>query len=303
MINFSKSHNRSIENIILGTAQFGLKYGVANRLGKPDIHIVRDVLDLANELGIRKLDTAVVYGDSETVLGHCGMENWSIITKIPSLCDIDTRLIGAAVKDIVRASMERLGVKKLHAVLAHDQLDAIGERGLRLFDALKDLVCDGQIEKIGVSVYEPSILEKICLDFCEIVQAPANVLDHRFINSGYSEALNTLGGEVHARSLFLQGLLLMPASQRPAMFDKWQSEFVKLENNIKLAGVDAQTYCLGYVMSQSTFTNCVVGVETPNHLNELAVAFRAGLNRSYDVSDLFVDDLDLIDPRNWSKIR
>lgn len=293
--------NRPIQDLVLGTVQFGLAYGIANRRGKPDVGAVREILDLAYDLGLRMLDTATAYGESEAILGACGMQRWSTITKVPSFRNLDDADLGAAAHDAVLRSLETLGSEKLHAVLAHDRRDAVGDRGRRLRDALAPLVASGQIGKIGVSVYGPEDMEGIDSTNAQIVQAPLNVFDQRFITSGMAARLGAAGGELHVRSAFLQGLLLMPAAERPARFVPWTEKLAGFDGHIEASGLDPAAFCLGYVASQSAVRRCVVGVETVQQLSQLVVAFEAGMQASYDVHKLSSNDPGLIDPRQWEK--
>lgn len=290
---------RSIDTIVLGTVQFGVPYGIANRTGKPDIGRVREILDLAHQLGIRVLDTAIAYGDSEELLGSCGVDRWSIITKVPSLKEIDDSCIGDVAHDAVLRSLDRLGADRLHAVLAHDRRDAAGDRGRRLRDALSPLVAAGQIGKIGVSVYEPEDMDGIDADNAQIVQAPLNVFDQRFITSGAASRLSATGGELHVRSVFLQGLLLMPARERPARFAPWAEALARFDGHVEASDLDPAAYCLGFAASQATVRRCVVGVDTPQQLSQLVAAFEAGQRAGLNAYDLRSGDPGLIDPRQW----
>ena len=80
-----------ISKLILGTVQFGLNYGIANSEGKPDLNKVRAILRCAADHGIRILDTAAAYGDSETVIGTVFAEDsalknhFQVVSKIPPL--------------------------------------------------------------------------------------------------------------------------------------------------------------------------------------------------------------------------
>ena len=298
-LNTTRNTFRPVEDIVLGTVQFGLPYGIANRQGKPDIGRVREILDLAYQLGIRVLDTAIAYGDSEEVLGSCGMDRWSVITKVPSLKKIDDSCIGDAAHDAVLRSLDRLGADSLHAVLAHDRRDAAGDRGRRLRDALSPLVASGQIGRIGVSVYGPDDMEGIDTGNAKIVQAPLNVFDQRFIHSGATERLSAAGAELHVRSVFLQGLLLMPARDRPARFALWAGELARFDAGVKASGLDRAAYCLGFVAGQAAVSRCVLGVETARQLSQLVAAFEAGQRAGHDAHSLKSDDPGLIDPRQW----
>ena len=126
--------------LILGTVRFGMGYGlVGDGNKKLDDSEAKEILDTAYSAGIRILDTAASYGDSEATLGRCGMDRWSVITKIPSMSQVDESQIAVQVRHAVRRSLDRLKVNRVHAVLVHDPQDLVGERGSRLFDQLRAL--------------------------------------------------------------------------------------------------------------------------------------------------------------------
>lgn len=287
--------------MVLGTAQFGLSYGVANRRGKLDVAAIAELLDLAYDMGVRVLDTAADYGESEVNLGACGMQRWSVITKVPSLHDKDDVGLGKAASEAVLRSLEKLGIGKLHAVLAHDRRDAVGDRGRRFYDALAPLADSGLIDKIGVSIYSPGDMNGIDALNAQVVQAPLNVLDQRFLQSGAAKRLAAAGGELHVRSVFLQGLLLMPPAARSSIFAPWARELAAVDGYVSSCGLDQVAFCLGFVASQAAVRRCVVGVETAEQLAQLVAAFEAGSQMDYDVEQLSSDDLGLIDPREWDR--
>lgn len=251
-------------------------------------------------MGIRVLDTAAAYGDSEANLGACGMQRWSVITKVSSLRDWDDANLGAVARESVLRSLEKLGSERLHAVLAHDRYDAVGDRGRRFYEALAPLADSGLIDKIGVSIYEPEDMGGIDVTKAQIVQAPLNVLDQRILRSGVAKRLTAVGGELHARSVFLQGLLLLPSTARPASFAPWFEKLGRFDSYVESSGLNPAAVCLGFVASQSVVRRCVVGVETVDQLTQVVNAFQAG---NCQVSDnlemLRSDDAGLIDPRQW----
>ena len=251
-------------------------------------------------MGIRVLDTAAAYGDSEANLGACGMQRWSVITKVSSLRDWDDAKLGAVARESVLRSLDKLGSEKLHAVLAHDCHDAVGDSGRRFHDAIAPLVESGLIDKIGVSVYEPDDWDGIDSKNLQIVQAPLNVLDQRLLRSGVASRLSAVGGELHARSVFLQGLLLLPAAARPASFAPWLEKLSRYDSHVKSSGLDPAAVCLGFVASQSAVRRCVIGVDTVDQLTQVVKGFQACNGKLSDNLEMLgSDDAGLIDPRQW----
>ena len=56
--------------LCLGTAQLGMKYGIANSSKIPDQKHVNRIISQSLLSGIRYFDTAQTYGESELVLGN-----------------------------------------------------------------------------------------------------------------------------------------------------------------------------------------------------------------------------------------
>lgn len=287
-------------NIILGTAQVGLPYGIKNSFGKPKIGEVKELLDFAFDKGITTLDTAAAYGSSEEVLGLCGIDRWSVITKLSSMKEIEKKDLSKTIRKNLLISFERLKVSSLYGVLAHDHRDLEGERGRYFLEALEPFLSSGAINKIGVSVYAPGDLQNIVTTERKIVQFPLNIFDQRFVRSHALSKLILEGSELHARSVFLQGLLLIPQAERPQAFHKWKHHFKKFDLVIENSGTDALSFCLNYALSQSELSKIVIGVDTISQLDNIldVQTKRYHAKRAYE--DLQSNSLSLIDPRKWS---
>jgi aryl-alcohol dehydrogenase-like predicted oxidoreductase len=207
--------------LALGTAQFGLKYGIANQQGQVSHDEAKVVLALARARGMDTLDTAIAYGDSEQRLGEIGIQDWRVVSKLPAIpegCGDIAQWVVAAVRD----SLGRLKVGKLYGLLLHRPQQLLEKNGGQLYSALQQLKQDGLVQKIGISIYDPSELDNLCSSYqLDLVQAPFNIMDQRLIATGWLSRLAKQGTELHVRSVFLQGLLLMTPSDRPKKFDRW----------------------------------------------------------------------------------
>ena len=207
----------------LGTAQFGLPYGVANQRGQISLDDARAILRCAESAGIDTLDTAIAYGDSEDRLGEIGVASWQVISKLPGIPE-DCTDVATWVSHAVEASLCRLGISQLRVLLLHCPAQLLSEQGEVLYAALAQQKRNGLVKKIGVSIYEPDELNALCLNFdFDVVQAPFNIFDRRMIDSGWLVRLSQRGIEVHVRSVFLQGLLLQQPVDRPIKFQRWRS--------------------------------------------------------------------------------
>lgn len=290
------------EKLALGTAQFGMTYGIANQCGQVPLDEIRAILKLAYSSGIKTLDTAISYGESEARLGQVGVEGWQIITKFPPLGQqpLEGLTIYKWVKNSCLSSCDRLGVRQLYGLLLHRSQDLLEPEGDALYDALRAVQSAGWVQKIGVSIYAPEELEQIYHRFpVDLVQAPFNGLDQRLVKSGWLTKLKEDGVEVHARSIFLQGLLLMPSAVRLQKFNHWSNLWQKLEAWLKEAGISPLQACLGAVFQESAFDRILIGVDRVQHLQEILLALQKPLPQW--PAELICEDLDLIEPYRWSK--
>lgn len=285
------------DRLCLGTAQFGLDYGVANRTGRIGPPDAEAIVARAYDSGVRYLDTAVAYGESERVLGSIGVSGWSITSKLPVVpSGVDE--VGEWVEHQVAGSLRRLGVTRLHAFLLHHPAQLLEPVGPALYDGLLAARAAGRVDKIGISVYRPSELDQLLDRFpIDLIQFPYNVVDRRFADSGW---LDRLSGsvELQARSIFLQGLLLMPAEERPVGFRRWKDLWTRWEEWLRREGISGVEGSLGFVMSDPRVDRAVVGVDTLDHLEELLSAVAS--DTGPPPKDLSVEDPVLVDPSQWS---
>lgn len=256
--------------IALGTVQFGLKYGVANQAGRIPFEEVKKILQQAAAQGIDTLDTAIAYGDSESILGQAGVASWNIVTKLAAVPE-DCADVARWVEVQMEGSLRRLGVSQVHGVLLHRPAQLLCKQlGNQLFKALENLKAEGVTRKIGVSIYGPEELEALWPKFqLDLVQAPYNVVDRRLASSGWLARMHQAGTEVHVRSVFLQGLLLMSAESRRTNFGDWQNLWSKWDGWLMVEKLTALRACLIFALSRPEIDHVIVGADSVNHLNEI----------------------------------
>tara|TARA_B110000238_G_C16091665_1_gene424118 strand:- start:363 stop:1262 length:900 start_codon:yes stop_codon:yes gene_type:complete len=295
MINEEKLGRR----LALGTAQFGLNYGIANSSGKVYESQVLEILNKAKKEEIDTIDTAVIYGDSETILGKTGASNFNIVTKLPPMPELEIDIEAWAVKNISN-SINKLNIKKLYGIMLHQSTDFIGERGFELYRVLRKLKYEGMINKIGVSIYNPKELDSLEINDIkiDIVQAPFNIIDRRLETSGWLIKLKNLGVEIHTRSVFLQGLLLLDSNNKDKYFLKWEKCFKEFEKWIKKTNQTPLEACLNFVYSYDEIDKIIVGVDNLEQLGQILTS----INNNYKAPishHLQINDIMLIEPKNW----
>jgi hypothetical protein len=289
-----------MSRLALGTVQFGLPYGIANQDGQVSRKAAKAMLKQAAANGIDILDTAIAYGESETCLGEVGVQEFRLVTKLPAVPN-DCADVGAWVQEQAAESFARLGVKSVYGLLLHRSMQLLDKDGKSLYLALQELKKAGLVQKIGVSIYSPDELEALVPNYrFDLVQAPFNLVDRRLYTTGWLQRLKMEGVEIHARSAFLQGLLLMKRTEIPSKFEHWHELWNKWHNWQELHSISAIQACLDYPLSFSEIDSVVVGADSSSQLEQIITASRLAIPG--DLPDLHCEDENLINPACWSKL-
>lgn len=283
--------------LALGTAQFGLPYGIANQDDQVTRTEAKAMLQLAATNGIDILDTAIDYGESETCLGEVGTQGFKLVTKLPAVPDGCAGVRGW-VQDQVGASLARLGVSTVYGLLLHRPEQLLGTSGKALYQTLQGLKETGLVQKVGVSVYAPSELEALIPQYhFDLVQAPFNLVDCCLNTSGWMQRLKYEGVEIHTRSAFLQGLLLMPQTALPPKFAPWSDLWERWHKWLSDRDISAVQACLAFPLSVPEIDRVVVGADNVSQLAQIISA--AASDVPSDLPDLSCDAENLINPARW----
>ncbi|MEK4047536.1 aldo/keto reductase [Paenibacillus sp. FSL H8-0048] len=297
--------------LVLGTAQLGGNYGIANTAANPSVQQRNELLQYALSAGIGYLDTAPGYGDSESVIGDCleGADPQSrpqIVTKLPSVQRLRLHTEEARRRFVissVHTSLNRLKCSALDVCLLHDPLDLTYQGG-EILQTLQEMQQLQLIRRIGVSVYDAEdIADFMRVEGLDSIQIPLNVLDQRWLANGMLEQLTRKGTEIFVRSVYLQGLLLMAPEQLPAGLRRAKQPLLRLNSYSKETGIPVKELCFLYVRDLPGISGLVIGCETARQVQEnlrmmalppLSRAVRQTLGESF--TDMPVE---IIDPRRW----
>lgn len=239
----------------LGTVQFGLPYGIANRTGQPDKHTVKSVLNLAMDNEISLLDTATAYGTAELVLGELGTDGFQIVSKyMPPESNVS----------IVEQLHNTLGILNhdlLYGYLSHRPQNLL--KHPEQWEVLNEQKSAGFIQKIGYSLNEPSELDQLLEAglIPDLVQIPVNYFDRRF--EPYFEILKSHGTEIHARSAYLQGLFFL--RDFPERFTPIASVVKDLQASIS----NLPAALLAHVLNYNHIDKVIIGVQNPSQLTDV----------------------------------
>ncbi len=279
-----------MDKLALGTVQFGLDYGIANQGGQVLIDEVRGILDYAKQNNINTLDTAPSYGNSEQVLGKVGIDNFHVVTK--------TAPLKLGVKNVLQSfhqSLKSLKTNNVDGLLVHNIDDTQDKQFDLLYEELNQLKQQGLINKIGFSTYTPEQVNFLLENFdFDLIQLPFNIFDTRLIEGGELQALKNKGVEVHARSVFLQGLLLN-FERLDNYFSKWRNDFDIYQEMVKESDLSLLEYALNFALSIQEIDKILVGVNSEKQLREITQA----VDKQSDLHAYPINNINLLNPSLW----
>ncbi len=285
----------------LGTVQFGMDYGIANERGKTGLADVRAIIAMAEQNGISVLDTAAAYGDSEATLGAClgEAQGWRVVTKTPPLRTYP----GADARDLVRSglscSLDRLQRGSVYGLLVHHAADLLGPQGDAVYSEMKRLKDEGRVSRIGFSAYRGEDVDQLLARFdIDLVQIPLNVLDQRMVSGGQIERLRRRGVEIHVRSVFLQGLLLIDPGQLHGYFTPISRRLADWREVLRSEGLSAAQGALAFVASIGPDV-VLIGVDSPEQLAGNIRDFALASVGTVDYFRFALDDEKFVNPSNW----
>lgn len=280
--------------LVLGTVQFGLHYGINNKTGKVTTDQVLDLLKLAWESGIREIDTAQGYGNSEEILGDC-------FKKIPHNFIVHSKFSGLhkPIQDTINDSLKRLGIPKLGYLYFHQYSDYKTYRNENPNGELL-VNCDG----LAVSVYDEKEMKVASEDaFVKAIQLPLNVFDASLEKVELIKKCRSLGKKIYVRSVFLQGLLFMTKESLPEKLKNFEDPLRQLNSIIAQKNdLSMRDLALGFVNTITEVDGVLVGVDSSEHLKENLKSKDLKLSHSIisEIQKIKIQDKNLLLPKNWN---
>jgi len=198
-----------------------------------------------------------------------------VVTKVRPLAAAelaDDALASQAIEQSVANSRRRLRIDCLPVVLFHRETDAAHR------SVLERLQAEGWLRYAGVSCdNRPGpAAEFVAAGTVSALQLPGNVLDRRHLRSGVVRDAASRGVAVFLRSVYLQGLLLMPEDEIPAALRDIVPVRRTLASIAAEGGLSLPEFALRYMLSQEGVTCVLVGVETLAQVRDNLVIFARG---------------------------
>lgn len=282
--------------IILGTANFNQKYGINQN--KKKIYPLT-ILEYAHFKGIDTIDYAPKYFNNNKIFNYIKKKNFNIISKIPSINNTDTKKISLFIRNQVYKNLRLFNTKKIYCILFHCSDDFKLLKIKYAVKVLNDLKNKGLVKKIGVSVYNPNEIANILKKFKpykpDIIQLPYNIYDNRFEKEKILRKLKRLKIEIHARSIFLQGLAFKKISDLPSYFDKWKKKLNKSHN---FENKNIYSICYNYVNKCKHIDKIIIGFKQKK---ELKFFFKSIYKKEkFKLNTISpINDLKFVNPSLW----
>ena len=257
------------KNIILGSAKFGCSYGNLNNNKKINLEELNAIIKLAKKHKINFIDTAQDYKNSENVIGNLNVKNFNFITKIPKINNTNQKP-----KDFIKLALEKslqkLKTNKLYGLLFRSPSYLINEPYFSFWNEAKRLKKKKLVKKVGITIYNPEELDIVYKKLKpDIVQFPCNIFDQRFKKTGWIDALYDNKVELHARSIFLQGLLLIKKSRLPDKFSDFYLDWNDYHDWLKKSNISALEACINFIIAEKKISKMILGVDTSKQLLEI----------------------------------
>ena len=296
--------------LVLGTVQFGMKYGLHNTHGQPTKEESFAILDAALVAGIDTFDTAYAYGTTEDVLGAWIKER-SLAGKVHIISKMKPHALndypdGAKASEVVRMELEkslaRLNIKSLDGYLFHSPHYIYLTH---MVEGLQKAKKAGMAKNVGVSVYDEAEALQAAELGIDYVQVPYNAFDQRLDATDFFAIAKKNKVTVFARSPFLQGLLLMQPSELPEHLSYLRPH---LERFIAIAAkrdLTPREAALRFADSASRASHIVFGVDTLSQLKEnLNIVPSLDVELVAEIKKAFRNlNHGAINPSMWSKIK
>lgn len=288
----------------MGTAQWGSNYGISNISGKINLKEIEKIVNFCFENDIKLYDTARGYGNAEKIIGKLNKkyaEKTKIISKIKDFRLGNTYFDKKKIRELILTTHKNTFQKNIEGMLIHDD-DLLDNKYFPyIWEVLSELKNEFRIKKIGISTYKYNINIKLLRKYrFDIVQLPFNIYDQTRLNNGFIKKLNDNNIEIHARSVFLQGILLKDYRKLKGIFYSLKDHQKKTHNFLKQNGMTKIEGCLSAVI-QNDIQKIIIGCDSLAQLKEIHKSFiNVTHNRTFkNLRKFSINDMKIINPSLW----
>jgi aryl-alcohol dehydrogenase-like predicted oxidoreductase len=285
--------------LVLGTAQFGLSYGINNSIGQPTESEVFNIFNYWIKSNLSStLDTAAVYGNSEERIG-----NYFESVKVEKEFRIITKFNlknGLSLLDSLNISLERLKVSCLDTIMFHSFEDFNNASSSEVNNLLE--FKGKKFLNLGISLYTNEQVYKVYdSGLFNVIQLPFNALDNHNLRGNVIAELRNKGIETHTRSVFLQGLFFTRFNNLPKKLKPLGKYLKKLDELAKEYSITKESLALQYALSKDYIDGVLVGVDSLDQLRSNVLSINREIPREVfrEVDNIKVDEFELLNPVTW----
>ena len=282
------------KKIIIGTAQFGSKYGLLNKFGKTSTTEVNKIIKLKKKYKLNGFDASQSY-KSEKTLKKKNIYKFKLTFKIHKIGNIKN--FEYKIKNYLKKLFLDLKIKKVYCLMIHNSNVLLNKNGNKLYKILKNLKKEKYAQKIGYSTYGDKNIYKISKKYkFDIIQTTFNPFDRRILNNNLAGRLKSKGIIIQVRSIFLQGLLLLKVNKLPKKLLQFKSELKKWDRYVEKTGLTPLEVCLNFVLSYN-FDKILIGINNHKQLLDILKIRK----KTTKIPNSFTSkNKSLINPYNWS---
>lgn len=293
---------KKINDLILGTAQFGMDYGVTNSFGKISDKGLEDIMSIAHSNNVRTLDMASTYGDAEVRMGkflrdHSLTGDFKFVTKVFVNSNDQDSL--SSLTQQLESTLEKMNGVFCDGIMFHSSAQIMHSNGLELYSHFNEFAKSCGISKVGCSFYDLNDFVLLHGQLCfDLIQVPFNIFNQSFFSD--SSVWGNNKPEIHLRSVFLQGILLKTLNQLPKYFQNWEQEFRRYEDLVASSSLNKIAFNLSVAASLKEADKLVIGITSSEELTEIITCFNSIINNTTLIpKDLACEDQNLTNPSLW----
>tara|TARA_B100000003_G_C10934696_1_gene372702 strand:+ start:3360 stop:4274 length:915 start_codon:yes stop_codon:yes gene_type:complete len=295
--------NYIMKQLILGTANFGNNYGILKN--KLNLNQISEILKLCFEKNIKIIDSAPAYGNAQKILGNFlhKYNNYKIdlISKTPQI--FSEHQIYEKINKSIDITLEFMNLKKINTLLVHNISNFLKVNPRVFAQSLIKLKKEGKVKKIGISIYEVTEFEAVKNFFMpDVVQLPLSIIDQRFLKKKFLENLKKMKCEIHARSIFFQGLLLLNYEEIPKKLSKIKKSLSLVDKLCIEHSISRLKLILNFIHSIDEIDAFLVGIRSKDNLIEILNEMNTLNTKKYKIcyEKFSLNNPKILDARNWS---
>lgn len=288
-----------IKKLIFGTANFVKNYGLVRN--KQTNKQIIQILKYLKKKKIFSLDTSIEYRSVDKKIKLSKFRKWKIITKI-NLQRFekykDEKKIIQELSILIKKNAKNIGVKQIHTLLIQNTNFLLTKNGHRFFFILKKFKKLSLVNRIGYSIYNFNTIKQLVRNFKpDMIQCPCNIFDNRISKKKISLFIKEKKIEIHARSIFLKGSLLLKAKNLPKQILQWREKYKEFDDWIEKNNHSRLEVCINFVLNNPLVNKVIIGAD---NLQQLKQILNIKKRRKIKIpKKFFLTDENLLNPSKW----